>query len=87
MKKLPAALKAVTVSELKHATGLSRPTIYKLIRQGQFPGYKIGSRYVIPRPWFERYLAGEWTPPPTEEESGESTEPTPIDLLHRRQSA
>lgn len=70
--------KVVTIREFRIATGLSKPTIYKMIRLKQIPGYKIGTRYVIPRPWFEAFLEGRWTPGEVE---GPAEPPT---FLHRK---
>lgn len=76
---MTTAPKAVTIREFQAASGLSKPTIYKMIREGQLPGYKIGSRYVVPRPWFERWLSGDWVP-------ADEAAP-PVQLVHRRTSA
>ncbi|HEY0281053.1 MAG TPA: AlpA family transcriptional regulator [Rhizomicrobium sp.] len=32
-----AALRNIRLPEVRHKTGLSRPTLYRLIRQGRFP--------------------------------------------------
>lgn len=40
---------AVSVTEAAQLLGLSRPTIYKLIRQGDFPVMRVGSRTLIHR--------------------------------------
>lgn len=62
--KLPAT-DAMTVEEASRRTGLHADTIRAGIRNGTFPGSVVAERtYTIPRTWYERWLAGEWTPAP-----------------------
>jgi excisionase family DNA binding protein len=49
----------ITVAEAARRVGLCRQTITKAIKAGEFPGYAIGNKYVIPVEWFERWLKGE----------------------------
>lgn len=49
-----------TWEDLRAITGLGRETIKALIRAGELPGYKLGSRYVIPAAAFEAFCRGEW---------------------------
>lgn len=78
MNKIPPTPKVVSIREFMDATGLGKTTIYKMIRLKQIPGYKIGTRYVIPRPWFEAFLDGRWTPGAIEESAATPT------FLHRK---
>lgn len=38
-----------TITEAADALGLSRPTIYKLLRAPGFPAVRIGGRWLIPK--------------------------------------
>lgn len=40
---------ALSVTEAAALLGVSRPTVYKLIRRDGFPAFKIGSRTLISR--------------------------------------
>lgn len=37
-----------TVSEVARLLGLSDPTVYRAIREGEFPAIRVRGRYVIP---------------------------------------
>lgn len=37
-----------TVSEVAKLLGLSDPTVYRAIREGEFPAIRVRGRYVIP---------------------------------------
>lgn len=56
MRDLP---EIVPLPEIQRRTGLGRDAVRQAIKAGQLPGYKIGGRYVVPRVWFERWMAGE----------------------------
>lgn len=43
-------------------TGLGKASVYEAIEKGQLPGYKAGSRYVIPGPAFRDFAEGKWVP-------------------------
>ena len=45
----------LSVSEAAIALGVSRPTVYQLMRRADFPSFKIGTRTVIPRQALERW--------------------------------
>lgn len=44
------------VAETAEITGLDESTLYRHLRQGKFPGIKIGGRYVVPRAVIERLI-------------------------------
>lgn len=45
------------VAETAEITGLDESTLYRHLRQGRFPGIKIGGRYVVPHAVLERLVA------------------------------
>lgn len=45
------------VAETAEITGLDESTLYRHLRQGKFPGIKIGGRYVVPHAVLERLIA------------------------------
>lgn len=45
------------VAETAEITGLDQSTLYRHLRQGKFPGIKIGGRYVVPHAVLERLIA------------------------------
>ena len=47
---------AFTVSEAAAALGISRPTMYKIIRREDFPAFRVGTRTLIPRAGLERWV-------------------------------
>jgi excisionase family DNA binding protein len=48
---------ALTVSETAAALGVSRPTVYKLLRRADFPGFRVGSRQLVSREGLARWVA------------------------------
>ena len=50
---------ALTVSETAAALGVSRPTVYKLLRRADFPGFRVGSRQLVSRVGLERWVAAQ----------------------------
>lgn len=42
---------------------ISRPTLYKALRDGSLPSLRLGRRVLIPRAALERLLAGELAVP------------------------
>ncbi len=48
----------MSVAEAARRAGICRETVTKGIRNGQFPGYQVGTKYVIPNAWFQRWLDG-----------------------------
>jgi excisionase family DNA binding protein len=47
-----------TVAEVAHLLGLSRASTYALIRAGDIPARRMGSRWIIPRRRFHAWLDG-----------------------------
>ncbi|MGL4174318.1 MAG: helix-turn-helix domain-containing protein [Actinomycetota bacterium] len=45
-----------TVLEAAHLLSLSRGSAYAMVRSGQIPAKRIGTRWVIPRARFEAWL-------------------------------
>lgn len=54
---------ALNVTEAAEALGVSRTVVYQLMRRGDFPSFKIGSRTVVPKKaleeWANRQAAGK----------------------------
>lgn len=48
---------ALTVTEAAAALGVSRPTVYKLLRRADFPGFRVGSRQLVSREGLARWVA------------------------------
>ena len=73
-----AADRAVyTVREVAHLLSLSLGATYGLVRSGEIPARRLGSRWVIPRNRFEQWLdectvdpEPELPPPPAHPSSG-----------------
>ena len=47
---------ALTVTEAARLLHLSRPTVYKLMKDPTFPVFKIGTRTLISRSGLERWI-------------------------------
>lgn len=72
---------ARTVADLMTVTGLSKPTVLKLLNAGQLPGRKHGKRWVITADQLDAYCSyGVWPITPAQV-------PTPIRELVRRKTA
>lgn len=56
---------AISVTEAAELLGLSRPTVYKLMRRDDFPVLRIGTRTLIHRAKLE-----EWAARQTERDAG-----------------
>lgn len=53
-----AEMKLLTVSDVAKALGVSRYTVYNMIRRGQIPALKLGRRTIrIPENWLDQLLA------------------------------
>lgn len=50
---------ALTVTETAAALGVSRPTVYKLLRRADFPGFRVGSRQLVSRAGLTRWVAAQ----------------------------
>lgn len=57
-----------TANEILRLLGgkISRPTLYRALREGTIPSLRLGRRVLIPRAALERLLAGEPAAPPHE---------------------
>lgn len=47
---------ALSVTEAAALLGVSRPTVYHLLNQADFPSFRIGSRRLISRAGLERWV-------------------------------
>ena len=64
-----AEKKVYSVKELQQILGLSRSAIYALLKKDEFRSFRIGSRYLISKASFDRWLdGGEDDPVPDERE-------------------
>ncbi len=54
-----AKRKVYTIDEVALVLGISRPTAYRLIREGKVRTVRAGKRHVIPIASIDAYLAGE----------------------------
>ena len=77
---------AKTVKDLMTVSGLGRDATKAAIRNGQLPGYVVGSRYVVPDEAFEDFCHGRWTPTP-QPVTPIPTHVTPINPIKRRNVA
>ena len=50
---------ALTVTETAAALGVSRPTVYQLMRQDGFPAFRVGTRWLISREGLARWVAAQ----------------------------
>lgn len=50
---------ALSVTEAAELLGVSRPTMYQLIRQEGFPSFRIGARRLISRSGLEEWVRGQ----------------------------
>jgi excisionase family DNA binding protein len=46
----------LSIPETAAALGVSRPTVYNLVRQEGFPAFRIGGRTVVSRPGLEAWV-------------------------------
>ena len=49
----------LNITEAAEALGVSRPTMYQLIRREDFPSFHIGSRVVISRAGLEEWVLAQ----------------------------
>jgi excisionase family DNA binding protein len=54
-----AARVTYTVPEIAELMGLSRASVYVLLRAGEIPALRMGGRWIIPRRRFHAWLDGE----------------------------
>jgi len=50
---------AISIAEAAEIMGLSRPTVYQLIKRSDFPVFKIGKRTLISRSGLEAWIAAQ----------------------------
>jgi excisionase family DNA binding protein len=50
----------VTVNEVAEALRVSRMTVYRLIKQGELPAVRVGSRYRVSAGAVDRYLQSRY---------------------------
>lgn len=57
-------LPALTVSttEAARLLGISRPTVYELLRQNAFPSFQVGTRRLIPVAGLQAWVAAQSEP-------------------------
>ena len=49
----------LTVTEAAEALGISRPTVYRLIKSADFPLLSIGSRRLVPKKALEAWVEAQ----------------------------
>ncbi len=47
----------LSITEAAAVLGLSRPTVYRLVRSDGFPAFRVGSRTLISREGLARWVA------------------------------
>ena len=47
----------LSITEAAAVLGLSRPTVYRLVRSEGFPAFRVGTRTLIPRAGLERWVS------------------------------
>lgn len=52
----------MTIRELAAYMRVHATTLYRLVRQGQIPSFKIGSEWRFLKSEIDRYARGEWQP-------------------------
>jgi excisionase family DNA binding protein len=50
---------AISVTEAARLLGLSRPTVYALMRREDFPAFQVGTRRLISREGLERWVEAQ----------------------------
>lgn len=58
-----ADLKVLTVGELSNYLRVHRSTVYRLLKRGQLPGFKIGSDWRFNVEAIDRWRLGQGTAP------------------------
>ena len=48
---------ALSITEVSELLGVSRPVVHQLIHQPDFPSFRIGKRYVIPKSALEEWVS------------------------------
>ena len=47
---------ALSVAEVADVLGISKPTVYKLLRRADFPAFKVGTRTLVSRAKLEEWV-------------------------------
>lgn len=50
---------ALSITECAEALGVSRPTVYELVRRADFPAFKLGRRTLISRSGLEDWVKAQ----------------------------
>lgn len=59
---MPLPINSITVEEARKQLGLGLNGIYRACERGEIPAIRIGGRWVIPKPAWDKFLIGEWKP-------------------------
>ncbi|HUO03582.1 MAG TPA: helix-turn-helix domain-containing protein [Candidatus Binataceae bacterium] len=63
----------ITIGELSDHLKVHPTTIYRLLREGRVPGFRVGSAWRFSRAAIEKWETGQWMP----EEDKPATPPRP----------
>lgn len=76
----------LTTREVQSLVRLNRVTIYRLIREGEFPAIKVGGQWRFPRKAVEAWLDGQSSPqrPQPRAEAEEAAQPLALDEVFTR---
>jgi excisionase family DNA binding protein len=47
----------MTVTEMAHDLGVGKPRVRQMLREGTIPNVRVGSRHIVSRTAFDRWLA------------------------------
>ena len=71
-----------TVKELQEILGVSRPSVYELLKKNEFRSYVIGGKHIISKRSFDKWFDGEEAEA-GDEESGIKMVAEPATNSHR----
>jgi excisionase family DNA binding protein len=74
-KLAPLPQPPYSAAEVARLLGMDPVTVRNAITAKEFPGYRVGKKFVVPREAFERWQRGDWAPA------------HPIGFLHRKRGA
>jgi excisionase family DNA binding protein len=49
----------LNVTEVAEVLGVSRPTVYQLLRRADFPSFKVGNRTLVPKASLENWVINQ----------------------------